>query len=71
MHSSRDNAAQKKDQATGKREVTCLQTSVMQMSRSCSKKEIGDTEKEEGNELNARKTAGTMGYSEGSRLLDR
>lgn len=40
------------------------------MNRSCSKKEIGDAEKEEGNELKAR-TAGTMGNSEESRLLDR
>lgn len=51
--------------------MTCLQTSVIQMSRSRSKKEIGDAEKEEGNELKARKTAGTMGNSEESRLLDR
>lgn len=51
--------------------MTCLQTSVMQMNRSCSKKEIGDAEKEEGNELKARRTAGTMGNSEESRLLDR
>lgn len=48
----------------------CLQTSVMQMSKSCTAKGTGNAENEEQNELKARKIAGTMGTPEEPRLAD-